>query len=544
MASETEFAFKHLLVRDVAYGQIPRAQRGEKHRRAAEWIESLGRPEDHAEMVAHHYLSAVELARASGQDIDTLAAPAASALGEAGDRAAALNALPQAERYYREALALTSPTDPRRVELLFRQGRTRFLRHEEGAEELEVAQAGFLARGDRERAAEAALLLADISWRSGHRDRMLVHLQEARALVAGSPPSRIRASVLSQGARYEMLADQQERALVLGREALAMADELGLDDLRAHALNNIGSARAFLGDPAGFAELEESIALAAKINSITDVLRGHNNLAATYLVYGDLPRARAEEARTYELAERFGHHGFARFISGGPGIGNRYTAGQWDDALKLADAFIEEVESGGPHYQAATVHTFRGMIKLARGDTQGALIDAERGVELGRPARDPQLYQTTLAMAAVIFLSGEKPERAAQTVSEAIADLQELPSFGFAGIESHDLAWSALMLGREAEVREVLDREPIDSPWIRAARAVTKADFRLAADTLGEMGAVTPEAMFRLRYAEQLVAEGRRAEADEQLHRALAFYRSVGATRYVREGEALLAASA
>ena len=40
------------------------------------------------------------------------------------------------------------------------------------------------------------------------------------------------------------------------------------------------------------------------------------------------------------------------------------------------------------------------------------------------------------------------------------------------------------------------------------------------------------------------MAQGRRAEADEQLQQALAFYRSVGATRYVRECEALLAASA
>ncbi len=63
---ETEFSFKHLLVRDVAYGQIPRAERAEQHRTAAEWIEALGRLEDHAEMVAHHYLSAVELARAAG----------------------------------------------------------------------------------------------------------------------------------------------------------------------------------------------------------------------------------------------------------------------------------------------------------------------------------------------------------------------------------------------------------------------------------------------------------------------------------------------
>jgi hypothetical protein len=40
------------------------------------------------------------------------------------------------------------------------------------------------------------------------------------------------------------------------------------------------------------------------------------------------------------------------------------------------------------------------------------------------------------------------------------------------------------------------------------------------------------------------VAEGRRAEADEQLHAALAFYRSVGAAHYVRDCEALLAESA
>jgi hypothetical protein len=61
---------------------------------------------------------------------------------------------------------------------------------------------------------------------------------------------------------------------------------------------------------------------------------------------------------------------------------------------------------------------------------------------------------------------------------------------------------------------------------------------------LDEIGAATQAAFLRLRAAEQLVHEGRRAEADDQLSRALAFYRSVGATRYIREGEALLAASA
>ena len=58
---ETEFAFAHALVRDVAYGQIARADRAEKHRSVAEWIEGLGRQEDHAEMLAHHWQSAFEL---------------------------------------------------------------------------------------------------------------------------------------------------------------------------------------------------------------------------------------------------------------------------------------------------------------------------------------------------------------------------------------------------------------------------------------------------------------------------------------------------
>lgn len=46
------------------------------------------------------------------------------------------------------------------------------------------------------------------------------------------------------------------------------------------------------------------------------------------------------------------------------------------------------------------------------------------------------------------------------------------------------------------------------------------------------------------RSAKRFVAEGRRAEADVQLQKALAFWRSVGATRYTREGETLLAATA
>jgi hypothetical protein len=58
------------------------------------------------------------------------------------------------------------------------------------------------------------------------------------------------------------------------------------------------------------------------------------------------------------------------------------------------------------------------------------------------------------------------------------------------------------------------------------------------------LGAGPEEARARLRAVELLVRDGRRAEADVELERALAFWRSAGATAYVREGEALMAASA
>jgi predicted ATPase len=52
IAGETEYSFRHTLIRDVAYEQIPKARHAEKHLAAAGWIESLSRREDYAETPA------------------------------------------------------------------------------------------------------------------------------------------------------------------------------------------------------------------------------------------------------------------------------------------------------------------------------------------------------------------------------------------------------------------------------------------------------------------------------------------------------------
>jgi class 3 adenylate cyclase len=88
VGGETEYAFRHILVRDVAYRQIPRRVRAEKHRLAAEWLDSLvADRDDHVELLADHYGRALELARAAGHDEGLFAERARLAFRDAGERA-------------------------------------------------------------------------------------------------------------------------------------------------------------------------------------------------------------------------------------------------------------------------------------------------------------------------------------------------------------------------------------------------------------------------------------------------------------------------
>jgi class 3 adenylate cyclase len=123
MAGEREYSFWHLLVRDVAYGQIPRAERARRHRAAAAWIERKAgeRVEDLAEVLAYHYLQALELAEAAGDaaQAEELAAPARRFLALAGERSLGLDTA-QAEARLARALELTPIEDPERADLLVR----------------------------------------------------------------------------------------------------------------------------------------------------------------------------------------------------------------------------------------------------------------------------------------------------------------------------------------------------------------------------------------------------------------------------------------
>ena len=85
MAGLREFAFKHALTRDVAYGSLPRPERRDLHRQVAEWIQSVapGRGAETAELAAYHYVEAI----AYGEDDPAVVRRACDTLLAAGEAA-------------------------------------------------------------------------------------------------------------------------------------------------------------------------------------------------------------------------------------------------------------------------------------------------------------------------------------------------------------------------------------------------------------------------------------------------------------------------
>jgi DNA-binding SARP family transcriptional activator/class 3 adenylate cyclase len=544
VAGERQYAFRHVLVRDVAYGQLPRAQRADKHRRAAEWLEALSpdRAEDRAELLAHHYAAALRAAKASGQDTAALAERARLAFREAGDRALDLNAFAAAARWYQAALEHWPAADPERPRLLFRLGQARVHAEQAGGDLLAEARDGLLAAGNWEAAAEAESLLSQLAWWQGQGERTLEHARKAAELLTDAPPSPAKARVLAQLSIVLMLAGKVEQAIGVSRETLAIADHLELDDMRARALNHLGTSRVLSGDRGGLADLERAVAIAIQGN-LPESVEAYVNLGSSLVELGDLARGFARQAEGRQAAERFGIIGWLRHLRAEQ-VMEYYWRGRWDLALRHANEFIAESETSSRHYMESVCRLTRGRIRLARGDLPAALEDAGKQLVFARMATDPQVLNSALAFRARVALVTGDNGQADAYASELLAMLVEQAELHSVAEWSADLAAVLVGLGRGSELRKLAASKAGSTPWLEAAAAFAGSDFEHAADQYAKIGSRPDEAFARLRAAEQLLATGQRAEGNTQLQRALAFYQKARATAYLRQAEALLAASA
>jgi len=176
------------------------------------------------------------------------------------------------------------------------------------------------------------------------------------------------------------------------------------------------------------------------------------------------------------------------------------------------------------------------MIELASDRIDLSRAAVEAAMAPGRKVMDPQAKTPALAMGAFVYAELDEYD-------QARALLEELEPVPF--IASTPTAFfAASRLGCAGEFGERVQPFGRETRFDRAAEFVLGGRWVEAADAYDEIGTRPFAGLAALRATETLVEQGRRAEADEQLLRALAFYRSVGATRYIRQGESLLAASA
>ena len=535
VAGEEEYLFRHALVRDVAYEQIPRAARADMHLGAAEWIESLGRTDDHAEMLAHHYTSALEYARAARADTTAFAEQARTALWRAGDRSLSLHAVEQAAHFYGHSLELWSDDPP--PHLLVQLGRALALGTDErGPPILEDAAGRLLQAGDREEAAEAYAFLSEALHARGRGDAAHTHIATALELVRDAPPSVAKARVLTESSRLYVLQERDEAGAV-AQEAYELAEALGNTELAARALGNRGMARArYLDFDGGVADLERSAELAGSVSSPEEA-RATHNLASTAWWRSDI----REAARLFADAARLGE----RYGVGQLGLSSKAVlcsalcfTGAWDEALELADEVLDRIEGGRANYFEYHPRTVRARIGLGRGDDGDVVLnDAKRAVEVARSTTDAQAVIPALSTFSLVSAELGHADGAREATHEIVDALDAAEPVNVHRII--DAAWTADRFGYREPLSAFVRGTPARLPWRNVVLAVLSGKLERAADALAAIGHVD-EAYARLLAGERLVAEGHLEDARPQLHATLAAYRRLGATRYVARAETLL----
>jgi DNA-binding CsgD family transcriptional regulator/tetratricopeptide (TPR) repeat protein len=284
------------------------------------------------------------------------------------------------------------------------------------------------AQGDAAAAARVLLLLGRQYWKSGQKTLADRHVQDAIALLETLPPSGELAMAYSARAQLAMTGDHVEETLEFGQRALDLAARFGDHGVRAHSLNNIGSALLNSDSQAGFAKLEQSLAVALEHNLQDHAGRAYANLVSgsvrlhlssrverflaegleycdghevqahlayirAYGAHFDLNRGRWDKAAQM-AAELIDHHAIAisqrvpalavlatvRARRGDPGVDSLL-----DEAMKFA-------LPTGEFQRIGRVAAIRAEVAWYRGDSNRVAAEVSIGLQVAVGHRDPWIY--------------------------------------------------------------------------------------------------------------------------------------------------------
>lgn len=379
---EREMAFKHVLIRDVAYGMLPKAVRCRKHYEVGLFIEERAgdRGEEVATLLAEHYWRAAVLGEEAGLSLDELAPvhrKALQFLEAAGDQAAALFSNEEAVERYTQARQIRCPHDPEAVarvgekqgDVALRIGHvdeaiavwTECLEYQRGQEDLERV-------GDLHRKIGAAL------WHKGETRQAIEHYQKGINLLKDGPPCLELVRLYEEAASLYMHTGDNMLAIYASEKALRLAERLGETRAASRAHGIFGRVFGRIGDTAKAREnLEKSVDLARGSDhgeTIRSLLTLGYHLEVSEADYEAAGRAYAEGL---ELAGRVGDLPSLVELHSAMALLAAYGA-DWDAAARSTEASVQIAEREGLLGKLSFPYGLRGLLHWR----DGALEEAER----------------------------------------------------------------------------------------------------------------------------------------------------------------------
>jgi class 3 adenylate cyclase/tetratricopeptide (TPR) repeat protein len=553
MDGDHEFGFWHVLVRDVCYGQIPRAARASRHRLAAAWIEEKAgeRVEDLADVLAYHYQAALELSEAAGvaEQQEELRAQIVRYLILAGERALSLD-IGQAERQLARALDLCPEDAPQRALLLERLGQAtqQLGRLRDARQMLERALALHRAAGDVVAAGRVLTRIANIVHRLG--DPQCEGLfAEAVQLLESRPAGPELVAAYTYAAGRRMFTDDDAEAIAGADRALALAAEVGLPE-PAFALHIRGLARCHLGDARGVDDLREALRLALEqgLGRETAVIQG-NLSGATWVFQG--PAAALEVLEdAIAFSER---RGMTEMVmqnrSGVPSF--RAELGRVEEALAEAGPLADAIEANGD-MSWLSLRALQLRL-LAETGAHRLAPDPEPLLAAGRESGLPDTIADAVAASAQLHLALGRPEEGRALLRELGRNPAARPALLYASVRPQ-LMRTALSLDEIELARRLVDGiEPRTPPELHALVSC-RAQLAEAGGEQMEGAALYADAAGRWRefgdvpeYAYALLGRGRclvalgDAAAEAPLAEARDLFARMGYKPALAEAESLLA---
>jgi class 3 adenylate cyclase/tetratricopeptide (TPR) repeat protein len=254
ISGEQAFRFKHVLIRDVAYGGLAKGARAELHAQFAAWLEERG-AEELLEIRAYHLdQAAILLAELDGVVPEQLGREAAAALEAAGRRALQRESNRSARKLLRRSVEL-EPTLERR----FWAARAAWRLDDLPAvsTEMEVVRAAAAEAGEHVLEGRALTALADVALlRDADLPRGRELVEQALGLLDGTG-GVARFEALTMRSRIDWWLGDLDSDERYTRLALAVAQEAGSTAHEAEANEELASIALSRLDLDGASELAE-----------------------------------------------------------------------------------------------------------------------------------------------------------------------------------------------------------------------------------------------------------------------------------------------